>query len=114
VTVKFNPVVEVARAPLASDRPVETSLTPTSPIEPSPLEVTAPAPTKPVYERWYFWAGIGAAVVAAGVGTAVGVSAAQPPRKRTSTEICKGGPCDGCIGLSCTGGAALYSWPTKF
>ncbi len=115
VAVRFNPVVEVARAPVVSDRPVETSLTPTTPLEPSPLEVTAPAPSTPVYQRWYFWAAIGAVVVAAGVGTAVGVSAAQPPRKRTAPEICMAGPCDGCIGLSCTGAAALMGdSPMKF
>jgi hypothetical protein len=61
------------------------------------------APTvTPITQRWYFWVGVAAVVAAAAAGTAVGVTAAQPPRKRTEGEICTS-KCAACIGLSCTG-----------
>lgn len=96
VVVKFNPPVVAA-----SDRPVETRLVP-GPVAAGPLTVTDTTRVTPVYERWYFWAGVAAVVVAAAVGTTVGVTAAQPPRKRYESEICSG-KCDACIALPCTG-----------
>jgi hypothetical protein len=110
VVVKFTPATTRT---LVADRPVETSLVPSSTPEPSIAAVSEPSASTPVYQRWYFWAGVAAVVVAAGVGTAVGVSAAQPPRKRTEGEVCAPGTCDGCIGLTCTGGALTGS-PMKF
>jgi hypothetical protein len=95
VAVRFN-------APATgSDRPLETKLLP-QPVEPGPLAVTDTAAVAPLYQRWYFWAGVAAVVAAAAVGTAVGVTASQPPRKRTEAEICTD-HCAACIGLSCAG-----------
>jgi hypothetical protein len=110
VVVKFTP--STTRT-LVADRPVETSLVPNSTPDSSVTAVTDPGASTPIYQRWYFWAGVAAVVVAAGVGTAVGVSASQPARKRTEGEVCAPGTCDGCIGLACTGGALTGS-PMKF
>jgi hypothetical protein len=82
-----------------SDRPVETQLVP-MPVAPGPMAVTEAPALTPVYQRWYFWAGM-AAVVAAGVGTAVAVTSANQLRKRPEGEICTIPVCHACIGLSC-------------
>jgi hypothetical protein len=95
VAVRFN-----LGAP-GTDRPLETRLLPSA-VEPGPLAVTDAAPVAPLYQRWYFWAGVAAVVAAAAVGTAVGVTASQPPRKRTESEICTD-RCSACIGLTCAG-----------
>jgi len=76
ISVKFKPPPAVV-ATATPDRPVETSLVP--PLTDAPLAVTAPAVNDaPLYQRWYFWAGV-VAVVAAGVG--VGIAVAQPNAK---------------------------------
>lgn len=77
ISVKFKPPPPAVVATVTPDRPVETSLVP--PVSEPPLAVTAPAPgDAPLYQRWYFWAGV-AVVVAAGVG--VGIAVAQPSAK---------------------------------
>jgi hypothetical protein len=113
IEVKFKPA-EVAAA--ATDRPIETTLTPLVQAPP-PIEVKKGPVETPLYQRWYFWAGVGAVVVAAAAGTAVAVGTANAqPRKLSEQEIC-GGPCDGCIGFTCGMTAhnpLLSSNPTRF
>jgi hypothetical protein len=94
IVVKFN------TTPPESDRPVETTLVPTT-VAP-PVSITQSEPVKPVYERWYFWVGVAAVVAAAAAGTAVAVTTAnQPPRQRTEGEVCTD-KCAACIALACT------------
>lgn len=79
-------------ADASSDQPRAPVLTPsalpppTSPLTPEPPAVAS----TPLTQRWYFWAGVGAVVVAAAVGTVV---ATQP---LDSSKVC-GGHCDGVI-----------------
>src|SRR5215471_18685451 len=51
--------------------------------EPPPVVLTPPSPPPagPIYKKWWFWAGVGALAVGAGVLTAVALSggAASPP-----------------------------------
>jgi hypothetical protein len=119
VQVKFNPGALTAVA--VSDRPVETDLTP-GPTHASTVDTgitTAPTVADaPIYQRWYFWAGVAAVVVAAGVGVAVGVNASQT-QKLQEGNICyqrdssgkltpqTGGTCSSCIGLACSGAGIL-------
>jgi hypothetical protein len=76
-----------------SDEPRAPVLTPTPPSETSPLlPERAPVVTsKPLTQQWYFWAGVGAVVAAAAVGTVVVTS--QP----LSPDAVCGGVCDGVI-----------------
>lgn len=111
IEVKFKPA-ELA----ATDRPIETTLTPLIEPAPPPLEVKKGPAETPIYQRWYFWAGVGAVVVAAAAGTAVAVSSANAqPARLTEQEIC-GRNCDGCIGFTCgmTARSPLSSTPTRF
>lgn len=113
IKVKFKPA-QVA----AADRPVEATLTPLVETTPTPpIEVRKGPQETPIYQRWYFWAGVGAVVVAAAAGTAiaVGASNAQPARL-TDEQIC-GTKCDGCIGFACSAAARnalMSSNPTRF
>ena len=96
VVVKFTPVV------VASDRPVDSKLTPDG-VGGPPLTGVAVAPAEPITSKWYFWAGVvaGVAVVAA---VAVGVGVGSQPRPLTEKDICGPEGCDGCIGLQCAAG----------
>ncbi|MFZ5443026.1 MAG: PEGA domain-containing protein [Myxococcota bacterium] len=94
VVVKFNAVA--SKTLTASDRPVQTNLVPGDTGTSGPLTSVKSA-DEPITGKWYFWAGIAAGVVAIGVGTAVGVSAASPKALRPE-DVC-GGPCDGSIGF---------------
>jgi hypothetical protein len=78
---------------VASDQPRAPNLTPRV-SEPSPLTQEPPtvAASTPLTQRWYFWAGVGAVVTAAAVGTVV---ATQPQPLNPST-VC-GGQCDAVI-----------------
>jgi hypothetical protein len=78
---------------VASDQPRAPNLTPRV-TEPSPLTQEPPtvAASTPLTQRWYFWAGVGAVVTAAAVGTVV---ATQPQPLNPST-VC-GGQCDAVI-----------------
>lgn len=114
IEVKFKPA-EVAAA--ATDRPIETTLTPLVDTTPPPIEVKKGPVETPIYQRWYFWAGVGAVVVAAAAGTAVAVGSANAqPAKLSEQQIC-GGKCDGCIGFTCGTTARsplMSSNPTRF
>lgn len=92
VVVKFSPV----KPPVVSDRPLETSLVPPSSNTAGGLGVAQVAPAAPIYQKWYFWVAVAAGVAAVAAGTAIGVSAAQPPGHYTPEEIC-GKPCGGHI-----------------
>ncbi|MBX7116778.1 MAG: PEGA domain-containing protein [Myxococcaceae bacterium] len=102
-TLSLTPVAAVAAVTPVPDRPADNGLTPRPALsDSSPLEapVAAVHSGKPLYERWYFWAGV-AAVVAAGVTTAVLVTRPAPgnllPNKNNYTDWC-------------TGGASCYYW----
>lgn len=112
ISVKFKPPVTttVAALPTTSDRPLDTSLTPTA-MNDSPLAVVTPATTEtPLYQRWYFWAGI-VAVVAAGVGIGVAVNqAGAKPRPLAYKDFCVNGVCPtACINLATC--SAVYATP---
>ncbi len=97
VVVKFNAGTE--RTFAATDRPVNTSLTPGL-TDPGPVSVVKPGPAEPITSKWYFWAAIAVGVAAVAAGTAAGV-AASGPRPLTETDICGADGCDACIGLAC-------------
>ena len=90
----------------SNDRPErqpEPTITPKPPsiTEPQVPPLTEPeqpavaSADRPLYKRWYFWAGVGAAVAAAAAGTMV---ATQPSAKPLSpTEVCGGVTCDGVL-----------------
>lgn len=99
IVVKFNLAPDTTLT--ASDRPVDTRLTPDIGTS-TPVTGVAVAPSEPITSKWYFWTGIAAAVVAVGVGVGVGVAAAPVPL--TEKAICGNAGCDGCIGLSCKAG----------
>ncbi|HYO52036.1 PEGA domain-containing protein [Archangium sp.] len=82
----------------ASDQPRAPLLTPTA-SEPSPLTQEPPAvsTSSPLTSRWYFWAGVGAVVTAAAVGTVMATSQPLDPNK-----VC-GGSCDGVINRPTSG-----------
>jgi hypothetical protein len=84
-----------------ADEPRAPVLTPSAVAEPSPLvpKSAEVAPSKPLTQRWYFWAGVGAVVAAAAVGTVVATSS-QP---LDPNAVC-GGVCDGVINRPMSGG----------
>jgi len=81
-----------------SDRPVETTLTPTATETPSPLTTTTHVDNRPLTQRWYFWAGVAAVGVAVIAGTAVGVSSANraPTNGQIERQVCEG-ECYACL-----------------
>lgn len=100
ISVKFN--VPPPTVLTASDRPVDTRLTPDVGGG-NPVTGVSVAPSEPITSKWYFWAGIAAGAVAVGVGVAAGV-ASSAPKPLTEKDICGEAGCDGCIGLSCAAG----------
>lgn len=93
---------EIARTDRPERQP-EPTITPKPPsvTEPQVPPLTEPeepavaSADRPLYKRWYFWAGVGAAVAAAAAGTMV---ATQPSSKPLSpTEVCGGVTCDGVL-----------------
>lgn len=70
------------------DRPLATSLTPTS-TEVAPMSLTQPVASaqEPIVKKWYFWVGVGLAVAGIAAATTASVSASLPPKLRTGTEI---------------------------
>jgi hypothetical protein len=92
VVVKFGPPPS-----LASDRPVDTTLVPATGGENSLVGVAQVGPT-PVYQRWYFWAGVVVVVAAASVGTVLAVNASRPPGHYQPTQVCNG-TCDASLGF---------------
>jgi hypothetical protein len=99
---KEYPIVVKFSAIASNDRPTNTNLVPNVGNE-GPVAGVSAAPAEPITSKWYFWAGIAAAVVAVGVGVGAGVAAGQPP-PLTERDICGADGCDGCIGLSCQAG----------
>lgn len=93
-----------------ADTPVETHLTPTETTT-VPVTVTDTAAPTPVYQRWYFWAGV-AAVVAAGVTAGVVIGVTQKPVAFKSTEVCtaNSGKCDACINFATCTTSAVLPW----
>jgi PEGA domain-containing protein len=88
-----------------SDKPKAPNLTPSlsdpSPLTPQPTPAVASA--SPLTSRWYFWAGVGAVVTAAAVGTVMATSQqALDPNK-----VC-GGTCDGVINRPAGGGLLQF------
>ena len=115
INVKLGAPVAASEPIVATntDRPENTNLVPTSDTEPA---VSARVEeSKPIYTRWYFWAGAVAVVAAVAVGTTVGVSSATP-RRLGEKEICGTGGCDACIGGFMCGVAASSAGiaPFKF
>lgn len=96
--------VEVNLRPQAlaqSDQPRAPILTP-SVSDPSPLtqQPVAEVSSRPLTSRWYFWAGVGAVVTAAAVGT---VMATSQQGLNPDRDVC-GGTCDGVINRPAGGG----------
>lgn len=88
----------------SADEPRQAHLTPsaTASASPSPLTHQTPSVSSdstPLTQRWYFWAGVGAVVTAAAVGTVVATSS-QP---LDPNKVC-GGTCDGVINRPTGGG----------
>lgn len=90
VTVKFKPGTTSTVAAV-SDRPVEPALTPTEPT----TSVTMPVVETPLYQRWYFWAGIAVVAVATAVTVILLTRDTTPMMvQRTSEEVCPPNGCD--------------------
>lgn len=87
----------------SADEPRQARLTPNATTaSPSPLTQQTPSVSSdntPLTKRWYFWAGVGAVVTAAAVGTVVATSS-QP---LDPNKVC-GGTCDGVINRPTGGG----------
>ena len=97
IAVKFKAPVVVA-----TDRPVQTKLTPNAGTS-NPVTGVTVAPAEPITSKWYFWAGIAAGVAVATTAVVIGVNAGQPaynPEK----AICGPGGCDACLGFNCAAG----------
>ncbi|MCY1081078.1 PEGA domain-containing protein [Archangium lansingense] len=84
-----------------ADSPRAPVLTPSSVSEPSPLtqQPVAELSSRPLTSRWYFWAGVGAVVTAAAVGTVM----ATQQQPLDPDKVC-GGTCDGVINRPTSGG----------
>lgn len=103
VNAYLRPAAASKPEPVASaDTPVDNSINQPQiatnqpdPLAPLPGERDEVSTSSPLYKRWYFWAGVGAVVTAAAVGT---VAATRSPGAEplTPTQVC-GGPCDGAI-----------------
>jgi hypothetical protein len=87
-----------------ADSPRNPVLTPSAVSEPSPLtqKPVAEVSSRPLTSRWYFWAGVGAVVTAAAVGTVM----ATQPQPLDPNKVC-GGTCDGVINRPAGGGGLL-------
>ncbi|QRN99759.1 PEGA domain-containing protein [Archangium violaceum] len=103
--------VDVNLRPLvAADEPRNPVLTP-GPTETSPLtqEVPEVSTDTPLTKRWYFWAGVGAVVIGATVGTLV---ATQPKPLDPNTVCLPAASCDAVIngpsGASAGGGLVRF------
>ena len=78
--------VRMQKVPPPDVPPATASVAPSSSAGQNPLTATAEMESSPIYSRWYFWAGA-AAVVAAGVTTAVVLSQGGEPAR---VRACKG------------------------
>lgn len=88
-----------------ADSPRNPVLTPSAVSEPSPLtqQPVAEVSSRPLTSRWYFWAGVGAVVTAAAVGTVM----ATQPQPLDPDKVC-GGTCDGVINRPASGGLLQF------
>jgi PEGA domain len=88
-----------------ADSPRNPVLTPSAVSEPSPLtqQPAAEVSSRPLTSRWYFWAGVGAVVTAAAVGTVM----ATQPQPLDPNKVC-GGTCDGVINRPTSGGLLQF------
>ncbi len=111
VEFHMRPTVGGPKTPVASaDRPTAPVLTPK--VQPAQPKVDEPdsaavalgpdmetqdevAQSTPLTRRWYFWAGVGAVVAGAVVGT-VAMTQNSPATPLTEADVC-GGRCDGVI-----------------
>jgi hypothetical protein len=101
---EYNVDVNLRPEALAqADSPRNPVLTPSAVSEPSPLtqQPAAEVSSRPLTSRWYFWAGVGAVVTAAAVGTVM----ATQQQPLDPNKVC-GGTCDGVINRP-TGGGLL-------
>jgi hypothetical protein len=107
-TVNLNLRPETDTALAKADQPRAAVLTPSQGLDSSPNLTGRPegvASAEPtVFQRWYFWAGVGAVATAAVVGTVV---ATQPPAALTPEQVC-GGPCDAIINAPSGAGAIRF------
>ncbi|WP_375767217.1 PEGA domain-containing protein [Archangium gephyra] len=89
-----------------SDKPRAPVLTPSAVSQPSPLtqQPVAEVSSRPLTSRWYFWAGVGAVVTAAAVGTVM----ATQQQPLDPNKVC-GGTCDGVINRP-AGGGGLFQF----
>jgi hypothetical protein len=112
VDFHMRPTAGGAKTPVASvDRPAAPVLTPK--VQPELPKVDEPdtaavalgpdmethdevAPSTPLTKRWYFWAGVGAVVAGAVVGT-VAMTQNSPAKPLTLEDVCGAGGCDGQI-----------------
>ena len=88
-----------------ADSPRAPVLTPSAVSEPSPLtqQPAATVSSRPLTSRWYFWAGVGAVVTAAAVGTVM----ATQQQPLDPNKVC-GGTCDGVINRPTSGGLLQF------
>ncbi|MFY0529355.1 PEGA domain-containing protein [Archangium gephyra] len=88
-----------------TDKPRNPVLTPSAVSEPSPLtqQPVAEVSSRPLTSRWYFWAGVGAVVTAAAVGTVM----ATQQQPLDPDKVC-GGICDGVINRPAGGGLLQF------
>jgi hypothetical protein len=109
VVVKFNAGATTTLA--ASDRPVDPVLTPTDPT----TSVTTSTVETPLYQRWYFWAGIAAVAVVTTVVLLLVLPQREPMKIRaTEARVC-GMTCDLWLGMDAvqsalSSSAGLWSW----
>lgn len=103
IVVKFNPGT-TSTVVAATDRPVDTKLTPDDTTNVTGPGVSTTVDETPIYGRWYFWAGVAAVAVGAAVVTGVVVNNNQPPQRIDEKTVCavNGGRCDICVGFQCT------------
>jgi hypothetical protein len=94
-----SPPVAVA----GTDRPEKPVLTPSTPaasenptIPVKPEEEPVASASQPWFKRWYVWAGVGAVVTAATVGTVMATQGGSA-KPLSPDEVCGGVGCDGTI-----------------
>jgi hypothetical protein len=88
--------VAVVDAPKNPDLDLpDNTLKPGPQVPPLTQDVPAVSESQPWFKRWYVWAGVGAVVTAAAVGTVMATQNGAGPAL-TREDVC-GGPCDGSI-----------------
>jgi hypothetical protein len=91
VVVKFKPG-RTSTVVAAADRPVDPKLTPS---EDPVVGITTPVVETPIYQRWYFWAGIAAVAVAtAAIITVLMLNQDPMLIPATRERVCANDGCD--------------------